>query len=465
MFDTMVEEKAESVADWDAADWDAEDRLAWELTEAAMAAASTIGDPAGEERLCLPADLDAWPVGVGLVMLLSAVDVNRLSPADRVGFLRAADRANSAGQARFLGAVAAVADAYDDLAESIEDPEAGASLELRSALRWTRRAAETELGLAHDLRVRLPGLFEALAAGIIDRRRMVVMVRGTDHLPIAHARMVIDALIGEAHRLTTGQLTETVRRACLDLDPASARLRYQQSRSSRRLEAWTDPDGTVTLAGIGLDPVAVAAAKDRINRQARTRKTRDPSRSLDQHRADVYLDLLNGRPANHSDGDWKVRAGRIHLLVDLATLTGLTQNAGDLAGYGPVIADIARQTAHQLDGAVWDWTVTHPDTGMALTDGTTRRRPTASQTRRIRTSNRTCVAPGCRMPTIDCDIDHTRTWAATATTTTNHLAPLCRHDHCIRHQTGWTYHKLPNGDYQWHSPLHTTYTTTGADPP
>ena len=39
-------------------------------------------------------------------------------------------------------------------------------------------------------------------------------------------------------------------------------------------------------------------------------------------------------------------------------------------------------------------------------------------------------------------------------------------DHCIRHQTGWTYQPLPNGDYLWTSPLGGPgYTTSGNDPP
>jgi hypothetical protein len=118
-----------------------------------------------------------------------------------------------------------------------------------------------------------------------------------------------------------------------------------------------------------------------------------------------------------------------------------------------------------LGEGVWDWTVANPVTGMPVADGTTRRRPNASQMRKVRAKNRTCVGPGCRMPVIDCDIDHTETWAETGVTDSKDLAPLCRPEHCIRHRTGWTYEPLPDVDYLWTSPLGTTYTTTGADPP
>jgi hypothetical protein len=413
----------------------------------------------------LPADLDAWTPDLRLAAVLSVVDVDRLCGADRVTYLKAQERLNAAGAAAGLRALTAIADVYDGL--DVEDPGGGASLEVRSALRWTRRAAESELALAHDLRVRLPRLFESLAAGLVDRRRAAVFVRPTDHLPAAHARMVVDVLMDDAGRLTTGQLIEQIRRVCVDIDPEAARRRYESSRADRRVVSWAEPDGTVTLAGIGLDPVDVASARDLIDRLARRRRSVDPSKTVDEHRADVYTDLVNGRAAGADrTGDGVAgRPGSVHLLVDLSTLAGMNDDSADLAGYGPIGADIARQLVDSLGEGVWDWTVIHPGTGMPIADGTTRRRPTASQTRKVRARNRTCVAPGCRMPVVDCDIDHTRAWAETGVTDSADLAPLCRHDHRLRHQTGWTYQRLDDGDHLWTSPLATSYTTSGADPP
>jgi hypothetical protein len=434
-------------------EWAAEERLIFELMDAGL-------EPApADEPVVLPADLESWPTDIRLAVLLSVVDVNDLSGSDRVTYMKAQHRLNSAGQARFLGSITAVSDAYDELAEDIEDPEAGASMEIRAALRWTRRATDIEMGLAHDLQARLPSVFERFAQGLIDRRRAERLVSHTSHLSVGHARQVVDSLLDDAHRWTTGQLVERIRRACLDIDPDTARERYEESHQDRRLVAWSDPDGTVTLSGIGLDPVKVAEAKNRIDRLARELRTGGETRSMDQLRADIVLELLTG----NSD---LPRQGSVHLTVDLATLAQLKDHAGDLAGYGPVISDIARQLTRQLGEGVWDWTVVHPDTGMPVGDGTTRRRPTASQVRKVKTKNRTCVAPGCRNPVVDCDIDHTTTWAETGITDSNDLAALCRHDHCIRHQTGWTYQPLDNGDYLWTSPLGGPgYTTSGNDPP
>jgi hypothetical protein len=68
------------------------------------------------------------------------------------------------------------------------------------------------------------------------------------------------------------------------------------------------------------------------------------------------------------------------------------------------------------------------------------------------------------MPAIDCDLDHRRPWAHGGPSQTWNLAPLCRHNHGTKHRCGWTYRRLPNGDYLWTSRLGHTYTTSGHPP-
>ncbi len=51
----------------------------------------------------------------------------------------------------------------------------------------------------------------------------------------------------------------------------------------------------------------------------------------------------------------------MHISVDLETLTRLANHPGDLAGYGPVIADLARQVTDQNRNGVWEFVVTDPD--------------------------------------------------------------------------------------------------------
>ncbi len=154
--------------------------------------------------------------------------------------------------------------------------------------------------------------------------------------------------------------------------------------------------------------------------------------------------------------------GAIHLAVPLETLAGLVDIPGEMEGYGPVIADIARQVSlEQVDGQ-WTWTVT--DEGDVLATGTTRYRPTATRTRKARADYPTCVAPGCRMPASNCDLDHRDAYSRRGRTHNANLAPLCRHHHMMRHHGQWRYERLPDGSHRWTSPLGHTYIRK-RDPP
>jgi hypothetical protein len=242
--------------------------------------------------------------------------------------------------------------------------------------------------------------------------------------------------------------------------PDDAHQRYQRAVGERRIVTQPDVAGTCHLFALDLPPDRVAAVTRRLNSIARNLKTSHETRTMDQLRADALLDLLEGDPTVTSRGPH----GVVDIRVDLATLTRLCDTPGDLAGYGPVIADIARRVTQHQQTAQWRYTVTDPATGSTIVTDITRRRPTATQRRHIETRATTCVFPGCRMPATTCDIDHHTPWSQGGPTHTTKLDPLCRHDHTLRHLPGWTYHPLPNGDHQWITQLGHTYTTSGQPP-
>jgi hypothetical protein len=414
-----------------------------------------------EEMAGIPANLDSMEPGPFLAAILSAVDLSRLSGFDRVVVMRARQRLVSHHQAHLYGDMAAIADAIEDL-DGSDDPELvaeGAAAEIRAALRLTRRAADSELELALELRDRLPCVWDAFSAGDLDVRRVRVVMSGTAHLDQETARKVSNEILNRAPQLTTGQLKAHLQRLCIEVDPETAKARYEEAVEERRVIVEPSEDGTAHLLGLDLPPDRVASAGAFVNRVARSLKRDGEPRSMDQLRADVFLDLLEG----HSFSTTPDRGG-VELRVDLATLTQLSEAPGELGGYGPVIADIARQVTDRQHGSRWRYVVTDPYTGLPVHHGTTRRRPTATQRRHVEVRDLTCVFPGCRMPSTACDLDHRVTWAEGGRTVTDELAPACRHDHLIRHRHGWTYQPLPGGDYLWTSQLGHSYTTSGRSP-
>lgn len=399
--------------------------------------------------------LEGMEPGVVLAAFLSGVDVARLSDGDRVRVLKAHQRLLSHYQAQVYADMAAIGDSYLELDAEFSDE--AASTEIRVALHLTRRMADSEYGFAQELRDRLPTVFNMLSDGVLDVRRARTIEYGTSHLDEATARRVVDKIKDCASDLTTGQLAARIRRLCVEADPDEAKQRTEEALENRRIVAEPTVDGTAHLMGLDLPSERVTAASQRINKLAVSLKTKEEQRSMDQLRADIFLDLLLG-----VDEANKKSPGSVNITVDLHTLTGLADNPGELAGYGPVISDIARQTALEQSDEPWKFTVTN--NGVPVHTGTTRRRPTADVTREVLARDETCVFPGCRMPAVACDLDHIVEYGEDGPTTPENLAPACRHDHVIRHRHGWTYERLANGDYEWTSPLgHTT--TTHNKPP
>jgi len=336
-----------------------------------------------------------------------------------------------------------------------------ASAEIRAALQQTARAANSELSIALDLDdpVYSP-VQRALLDGLLDRRRAGLIVHRTSHLDPETARRVVCEVMKEAVGMTSGEIIARIDELNMSTDPDQAQSHYEQGLSERRVYPEKNWDGTTHYLGLHLPPEQVAAAHRRINRIAHQLKTESETRSMDQLRADIYLDLLCGKQT----GNKSPQRATVDIRVSLTTLTGASEAPGEIPGWGPVLADTARQiVADQTDGH-WQVTVIDPTTGQPLAAVTTRRRPTHHQTRQIRAQRPVCAFPGCRNPAQDCDLDHNIPWAHGGPTAITHLAPLCPGDHTIRHH-GWTYQINPDTTITWTSPLGHKYTKRPWRPP
>ncbi|HSJ84458.1 MAG TPA: DUF222 domain-containing protein [Acidimicrobiia bacterium] len=387
------------------------------------------------------------------------MDWTRLAEPDQVIVMRAWARQLAHAQAELYSSMIGVADAAAARAGGdVELAEDLAASEIRAALSLTRRAADAQLDLARSLLERHPSVWEALHQGEIDLPRVRVIVDQTSHLDETTARKIADTALEKAGGETTGQLRARIRRLVIAVDPDSARERYEAKLADRRVVVEATETGTANLFGLDLPAADTNAAMSRINRLARSAKTADDPRTLDQIRADILLDLLNGRHPEQSQGDGAV----VDIRVDLTTLTGLDDNPAEIPGWGPVIADIARQVVNEQEKSEWRITVTD-QSGDVVHVGTTRRRPTITQRRKVEATAHTCVFPGCRMPARESDLDHRQAWTDGGPTEEDNLEPLCRHDHQLKH-AGWNLEKLQTGVYQWTSPLGLKYTVDPRGP-
>jgi hypothetical protein len=146
--------------------------------------------------------------------------------------------------------------------------------------------------------------------------------------------------------------------------------------------------------------------------------------------------------------------GSVNLTVELSTLMCLDDHPGELAGFGPVVADLARQVADSMQPyPVWRFTIT--DQGRLVHEGRLHYRPTTAQKSFVQARDQYCRAPGCRRPARQCDIDHITPWEDYGVTHEDNMCVLCRHHHRAKHG-GFTLYRTDFG-LVWISPRGVSY--------
>jgi hypothetical protein len=140
--------------------------------------------------------------------------------------------------------------------------------------------------------------------------------------------------------------------------------------------------------------------------------------------------------------------------VPALTLLG-SDDPADLVGRSPIDPDTARELAC-LTRSPWERILTHPVTGAVLHVDTYQR--TAAMDRYLRARDQHCRFPGCRLPAIRCEVDHTIDHALGGSTDCRNLAHLCQRHHSMKQFTAWRVRQLADGILEWTSPLGRTYT-------
>jgi hypothetical protein len=520
-----------------------EDYLAGPYTGAgeAIPVGFTHRDPGGPPGVGFAAGgaLDGLGPGPWLARALTdatAAGHDDLGESELIGVLLGCQRQVAWSQARLAAAVSALASrrraqssrpGWSQLSEHIAD-------ELAVAMRLTSRSASRMLDVASGL-ARLTEVAAALEAGVLDWPKACLFVDELAVLSDEEALAIAARLLHRAGEQTTGQLRAALARAVLAADPAAAERRRRQGRKDTRIEVWHEPSGNAALAGRELAPADAIAADAALTADADWLRDNGAAGTLAELRAAAYLARLSGRdladllprddtadsalsnaasagspaspagadadsaPGSGSNGSGGTRPrGSIHLTMPLATLAGLTDAPGEVAGYGPADAATCRDLTAQIGSSSrWCLTLTDSD-GRAVGHACAARRgPTAGQplinwaaglrdklqllesgpcrhTRQsggyawpaslrhlIEVRQRTCAAPGCRRPATRCDIDHTIPFESGGPTCECNGSPLCRRHHRCKQVPGWRLTQDQPGVMIWKLPSGRIYRTTG----
>lgn len=120
--------------------------------------------------------------------------------------------------------------------------------------------------------------------------------------------------------------------------------------------------------------------------------------------------------------------------------------------------DLSRDARHDAVGKCVDGGADANRSGSA--DPDVRRRVARAGLRRwVEVRDRYCLHPACRMPATRTDQDHRADYAAGGHTTAENLDSVCRHDHRLIHEGGWTTNRNDAGEIIWTSGLGHAYVT------
>jgi hypothetical protein len=443
--------------------------------------------------------LSAAP-GINTLASLIAIDPQDLTPAARVDYLSALEKQSSWLQAAMQRAIVAVAGIESSISEGpFSGVDEAEREDVSSALRLSAGTAQMRIDVARTLVNHLPNTCSALATGELSAAHATVIAKETaaairDGLSEFAIFSIEERAIAHAEFHTPAQVAHHVRNSIAKFAPDTFEEVVEKARDCRRVSCYNDIDGmstvvailpaedaqtvmkaieafivkgnsdfkigahgggTVSGSSMSDDSADLAASHSTSNRS--TSSTISDTRSADMKRADALTALAGfALAASSEEVALHRRPITINVTIDLPTLLGLSENPGQLAGYGAIPASVARALAS--DGK-WKRFITDPQTGALLDYGRETYQPPQALIDFLIARDRTCRFPGCRRSAALSDLDHAQSWEEGGTTSLDNLGALCRRHHLLKTHGGWRIDSRSDGSCTWTSPLGKVYET------
>jgi hypothetical protein len=320
-------------------------------------------------------------------------------------------------------------------------------------LRLSRPAAQDRIDTARLLASTLTGTHVALGEGRVSPGQVRRLVEEVKYLDPAVAVAVQDRVLPQAQQQTVSEFGRAVKKAILVVDPRTAEQQHAIAVQSRTVEMYPEPDAMATISTVqpAHQAVTIMEALNAIALAAKAADS-DPGRcTMDQRRADALYTLCAAALADPSLPKRHGRPPGVQVVIDLPTVLGLAEHPGELRGYGPIRASLARMLAA---GGIWQRLVVEPVTGHLLDLGSTRYRPSQELTDYVLARDAECTFPVCRTPAHACDIDHDNPFNHQhpedgGSTSSDNNDPKCGRHHQLKTHGGWTTTRNPDGSTTW----------------
>ena len=346
------------------------------------------------------------------------------------------------------------------------DTMAAVAAEVAAGLRISQGLATDRVGYARAMHERLPKTAAVFTAGDIDYRAFSTIVSRTDLIVDADALARVDALIAvnvaRWPSLTKGRLTAKVDAIVARVDADAVRRRKEQ-QAGREIWIGAQTDGISQITG-SLFSVDAHALDQRLNALAATVCAHDP-RTQAERRADAMgalaagadrLGCRCGRPDCAAGSRPAASPVTIHVIAAQDTLTGTgTTPAAEISAEGLITSELIAELAKSAKLVP----LIHPGYGPPEPGY----RPSKALTDFVRARDLTCRWPGCDVPAVHCQLDHTIPYADGGPTHAGNLKCYCPTHHLLKTFWGWTEKQLADGTLILTSPAgHTHVTTPGS---
>jgi hypothetical protein len=375
-------------------------------------------------------------------------------------------------------------------------------------------AAGRKVETAAALASRLPLTLAAMSAGDLDPWRATIIATelgeaGRESCAAVEAQL-FPAVLAEA----PGALTRRVRRVLARVDADAVRVRAAKERLDRFVRAYPShvPGMTTWVASLpAADSAACWAAIDDL---AHRMRGDDPTRTLEQCRADALVDLMltnvqvattvtvmvpvqtatveepegslerdllvgEGNATAHEGGSAGADTGPgsgLGYVDPLASTDDFGQPAAEpnplvepswqqicamgyeIPGIGVVGGDVVAAILEKFDTRIAR-VLLDERTGVVIETGIGTYLPNAAMRRFVTRRDGHCRFPGCRRAARRCEPDHVIPYSRGGPTAIWNLASLCKHHHRVKHEAGWALAMSRDGQCIWTDPHGRQYAT------
>jgi hypothetical protein len=366
-------------------------------------------------------------------------------------------------------------------------------------------AAGRKVQTAAALAARLPATLAAMSAGDLDFWRATIIATELAEAGPASCAAVEALIYPGVLSEAAGAVTKRVRAVLARVDADALRVKAAKERLDRFVHAYPSSVPGLTSWVASLPAADSAACWAAIDDLAHRMRGDDPTRTLEQCRADALVDLMLtnvavattvslmipvqavtvDEPAGSLERDLLTRdqptgtpraGAALGYLDPLAGVDDLGQPVPDpnplfeptwaqiaamgyeIPGIGVIGGDVVAGILERFDTRIAR-VLLDEHTGVVVETRIKDYLPNKAMRRFVQARDGHCRFPGCARNAKRCEPDHVIPFSRGGPTAIWNLASLCKHHHRVKHNAGWALTMTRDGVCTWTDPHRRQYAT------